>query len=114
MPASAASAKPVTVDQYLASLPADRRQAISAIRAVILKNLDADFEEGMQYGMIGYHVPHRIYPQGYHCEPSKPLPFVMLGSGKKLEMGKACMRFKKLDDVPLSVVGEAIRKVPAA
>jgi hypothetical protein len=152
MPKTAALAKPTTVDQYLANLPADRREAISAIRAVILKNLDADYEEGMQYGMIGYYVPHRIYPAGYHCDPRQPLPFAILGSmknhmalhlmpvyasagcepgtkpgeyaswfksawlgsGKKLDMGKACIRFKKLDDVPLNVVGEAIRKVPAS
>jgi hypothetical protein len=58
-----------TVEQYLKELPEDRRTAISAIRNMILKNLDKDFEEGMQYGMIGYYVPHRIFPDGYHCDP---------------------------------------------
>ncbi len=130
-----------TVAEYLASLPADRRAAIEAVRAVILRNLDKDYEEGMQYGMIGYFVPHRIYPPGYHCDPKQPLPFVCLASqknhmavylgciyghkerekwfreawaktGKKLDLGKSCLRFRKLDDLALDIVGEAIRKVP--
>lgn len=131
-----------TVAQYLAELPADRRAAIEAVRKVILKNLDKDFEEGMQYGMIGYYVPHRIYPAGYHCNPKQPLPFACLASqknymslhamslygseneakwfhaewaktGKKLDMGKSCIRFKRLDDLALDVIGEAIRRVSA-
>ena len=131
-----------TVEEYLAGLPADRRQAIEAVRTVILSNLDQDYEEGMQYGMIGYYVPHSVYPAGYHCDPRQPLPFAGLASqknhcslylmcvygesehskwfqeawaktGKKLDMGKACVRFKKLEDVALDVVGEAIRRVPA-
>jgi hypothetical protein len=131
-----------TVQQYLASLRDDRRAAIEAIRAVILKNLDSEYEEGMQYGMIGYFVPHRVYPAGYHCDPKQPLPFAGLASqkghmsmyimgcygspeqeawfrkawtdtGRKLDMGKACVRFKKLEDVPLEVVGEAFRRMPA-
>jgi len=130
-----------TVDQYLAELPEDRREAITALRKVILKNLPKGFEEGMSYGMIGYHVPHSIYPAGYHCDPKQPLPFAGLASqknhmafylmcvyserdyekwfreawaksGKKLDMGKSCIRFKKLEDVPLDVVGAAIKKVP--
>jgi hypothetical protein len=134
--------KPTTVEQYLAALPADRREALQAVRKVILENLDQDYEEGIQYGMIGYYVPHRVYPAGYHCDPRQPLGFVALGSqknymslhlmcvygssdlfkwfqdawkktGKKLDMGKACVRFKKLDDVALDVVGEVIRRVPA-
>jgi hypothetical protein len=59
-----------------------RRAALYAVRKVILDNLDDDFEEGMQYGMIGYYVPHRVYPQGYHCDPKQPLPFASLGSQK--------------------------------
>ncbi|RPI86835.1 MAG: DUF1801 domain-containing protein [Planctomycetaceae bacterium] len=131
-----------TVADYLASLPEERRTAISAIRDVILANLDSDFEEGMGYGMISYHVPHRVYPPGYHCNPKDPLPYVCLASqknhmavylmsvygdpkllawftdawkktGKKLDMGKSCLRFKKLDDVALEVLGETIRRVPA-
>ena len=142
--------KAATVDKYLAELPADRRAALEAVLAVIRKNLDADFEEGMQYGMIGYYVPHRIFPAGYHCDPKQPLPYAGLASqknhmslymmslygaasadrpeggnahekwfrdawaktGKKLDMGKACIRFKKLDDIALDVIGEAVRRVP--
>lgn len=130
------------VEKYLSGLPADRRAALQAVRTVILQNLDADYEEGIQYGMIGYYVPHRVYPAGYHCDPREPLPFVTLGAkknhlavylmccygdekhdawfreawaktGKKLDMGKACLRFKKADDLALEVLGEAIRRVPA-
>jgi hypothetical protein len=134
--------KATTVAQYLAELPEDRRKAIEAVRQVVLKNLDKDYEEGIQYGMIGYYVPHRVYPPGYHCDPKQPLPFAGLGSqknhmalylmctygdtahlswfqdawaktGKKLDMGKSCVRFKKLDDLALDVIGEAIKRVPA-
>jgi hypothetical protein len=133
--------KATTVKQYLAELPADRRAAISAVRDVILKNLDKGYEEGMQYGMIGYYVPHSIFPDGYHCDPRQPLPFAGLASqknhmsvyimstyvggeecrwfeaawkktGRKLDMGKCCVRFKKLEDVALDVLGEAIRRWP--
>src|SRR5581483_6695459 len=118
-----------TVEEYLAELPEERRAAIGAVRNVILANLPEGYEETMQYGMIGYIVPHRLYPAGYHCDPKQPLPLANLGSqknhmslylmcvygheptaewfrsawtatGKKLDMGKACVRFKKLDDVP--------------
>jgi len=133
-----------TVAEYLASLPTDRRAAIEAVRKVILRNLDADYEEGMQYGMIGYYVPHRVFPPGYHCSPDQPLPFAALASqknhmavylmgvyvdgednesqwfrkawaktGKKLDMGKCCVRFKKLEDIALDVVGESVRRLPA-
>lgn len=131
-----------TVEQYLASLPEDRRAALSAVRAVILKNLDNDYIELMQYGMIGYAVPHSVFPAGYHCDPKQPLCYAGLASqkghmslylmccygheptmawfqdawkksGKKLDMGKACIRFKKLDDVPLEVIGEVFRRTPA-
>ncbi|HXV74988.1 MAG TPA: DUF1801 domain-containing protein [Candidatus Polarisedimenticolaceae bacterium] len=134
--------KATTVAQYLAELPADRRAALSAVRKVILANLDRDFEEGMQYGMIGYYVPHRVFPAGYHCDPRQPVPFAALASqknhmslylmaaygegldeawlrkawaetGKKLDMGKCCIRFKKVEDLALDVVAEAIRRVPA-
>lgn len=130
------------VAAYLASLPEDRRHAIEAVRKVILANLDKDFEEGMQYGMIGYYIPHRIYPAGYHCDPKQPLPFAALASqkahisiyltclyfsesdrlkfeaawkaaGKKLDMGKCCIRFKRLEEVALEVLGNAIAKATA-
>lgn len=134
--------KAATVKDYLATLPEDRKRIVEAVRAVILKNLGKGLEEGMQYGMIGYYVPHSVYPPGYHCDPKQPLPFAGLASqknhvslylmcvylspedeaefrkawaktGKKLDMGKACVRFKRLDDVPLEVVGRTIRKVSA-
>lgn len=135
-------AKPATVEEYLATLPEDRRAAVEAVRKVILKNLGKGFEEGMQYGMIGYYVPHSVYPAGYHCDPKQPLPYAGLASqknsislylmglygspeddawfreawgktGKKLDMGKSCVRFKKLEDVPLDVIGQAIKRIPA-
>src|SRR4051795_9822845 len=134
--------KATTVEQYLAGLTDDRRKALEAVRKVVLENLDEDYEEGIQYGMIGYYVPHRVYPAGYHCDPKQPLPFAALSSqkaymsvylmciyghealrswfedawaraGRKLDMGKSCVRFKKLDDLALDVIGEAIRRVPA-
>jgi hypothetical protein len=72
--------KAKTVSQYLKELPADRRQALEAVREVIKRNLDADVEEGMSYGMIGYYIPHRVYPPGYHCDPKQPLPYAGLAS----------------------------------
>ncbi len=131
-----------TVHEYLAGLPEDRRAAIEAVRSVILKNLPAGYEEAMQYGMIAYVVPHSLYPAGYHCDPSQPLIYAMMGSqknhmalylmsaygdaatrdwfikeykasGKKLDMGKACLRFKKLEDLPLNVIGRLIARTPA-
>jgi len=134
--------KATNVADYLASLPSDRRDLIEAVRKVILTNLDRDFEEGMSYGMIGYYVPHRIYPAGYHCDPKQPLPFVNLASqknhmalymmglysnpdlakwfaeewaktGKKLDAGKACIRFRKLEDLALDLIGKAIKKQTA-
>jgi hypothetical protein len=74
--------KATTVRAYLASLPPDRRAAIASVREVILRNLDADYEEGMAYGAISYHVPHRVFPPGYHCDPSVGLPFAALASQK--------------------------------
>ena len=131
-----------TVKDYLASLPADRRAGIEAVRKVILKNIDKDYDESMLYGMIGYAVPHRVWPLGYHCDPKKPLMMAALSSqkdnmtvylmsvygdkaerawfqnawaktGKKLNMGGSCIRFKKLEDAALDVIGEAIRRTPA-
>src|ERR1700741_4251032 len=74
--------KATTVKAYLAELPKDRRDAIEAVRKVILANLDKDYQEGMQYGMISYSVPHSIFPAGYHCDPKQPLPFAGLASQK--------------------------------
>ncbi|GJQ29800.1 MAG: hypothetical protein HBSAPP03_16840 [Phycisphaerae bacterium] len=139
--------KAATVEEYLKSLPEERRVALEALRKVILANLDKGIEEGMTYGMIGYYVPHSIYPPGYHCDPKMPLGYAGLASqkqyislyvchmfwecegskptahatwlrkawtaaGKKLDMGKCCIRFKRLEDAPLDVIGELIRRVP--
>jgi hypothetical protein len=135
------TSKATTVAEYLRSLPEDRRAAISAVRKVILDNLPVGYAERMQYGMISYVVPHSLYPPGYHCNPSDPLTYASLGSqkhhmaiylmcvygdvetaqwfrkayaaaGKKLDMGKCCVRFKKLDDLPLEVIGQVIARVP--
>jgi hypothetical protein len=137
-----------SVAAYLKSLPADRRAAIATVRDVIRANLDDSYEEGMQYGMIGYYVPHTVFPAGYHTDPKQPLPFAALASqknhmalylmgvycgcvdgtetrdaawfreawtrtGKKLDMGKSCVRFKQVDQLALDVLGEAIRRFPA-
>ena len=138
------------VPDYLDSLPDERRAIIQAVREVILANLDSGYSEAMQYGMIGYAVPHSVFPSGYHCDPTQPLPFAALASQKnhlslylmglyvgctddketgevlwfrqawaeagkkKLDMGKSCVRFKKLDDLALDVIGEAIRRMPAS
>jgi uncharacterized protein YdhG (YjbR/CyaY superfamily) len=135
--------KAKTVEQYLAQLPPERREAISAVRKVILKNLPKGFEEGMLYGMIGYFVPHKLFPAGYHCDPSQPLCYAGLASqknhmaiylmcvygdketkdwfvkaykatGKKLDMGKSCIRFKKLEKLPLELIGQTIARVSVA
>ena len=132
--------KPASVRDYLASLPAGRRAALEAVRKVILKNLPKGYEEGIQYNMIGYYVPHSVYPSGYHCDPKQPLPFASLASqknhmavylgcvycdpegkerfvrewkatGRRLDMGASCVRFRKIEDVPLEVLGAAIKRV---
>ena len=116
---------------------------MAAVRELILANLPAGYQEGIQYGMIGYSVPHSIYPAGYHCDPTQPLPYAMLGSqknhmaihlcnvyghketqewflkaykatGKRLDMGKSCVRFKKVADLPLEVIGQVIARTPVA
>lgn len=133
--------KAATVDEYIESLPDDRRIAITAIRDVVNKNLPKGFKECMAYGMIGWVVPHETYPPGYHCDPKLPLGFMNLASQKnhislysmclygggtqlgwfqkewpkhskkKLNMGKSCIRFTKLEDVPLDLIGELASKV---
>lgn len=133
--------KATTVDAYLAELPPDRRAALEAVRRVIRRNLDKQLIENISYGMIAYCVPHSVYPQGYHCDPKQALPFAGLASqknymslylftymapaedkrfraawkksGKKLDMGKCCIRFKRIEDLALDVIGEAIRRVSA-
>lgn len=133
--------KASTPDQYLAELPEDRRIAMQKFREIALKNLPKGFKEVMSYGMLGYVVPHEIYPAGYHCSPELPLPFFNVASQKnsiniyhmvlysdknlhdwfvsefpkycksKLDMGKSCVRFKKLDDIPYDLIGELLSKI---
>jgi uncharacterized protein YdhG (YjbR/CyaY superfamily) len=127
-----------TVVEYLAALPADRRAVVSAVRDAVNASLQPGFEEGIQYGGIGWYVPHRLYAPGYHCDPKQPLNAITLtsnksgvslhmmclycdgaamerfvgdwkASGKKLDMGKGCVRFKTIDAVPL----DAVRKMVA-
>lgn len=130
-----------TPDQYLAQLPDDRKEAINALRQTIQENLPAGFEETMSYGMIGYVVPHSLYPAGYHCDPKLPLPFLSIASQKnfvavyhmgiyadpalldwftaeyaqrvkgKLDMGKSCIRFKKPHEIPVGLIGELASKM---
>ena len=138
---SAAASRAMTPDRYLAALPADRQPIMRQLRAVLLKNLPKGFHECINYGALGYVVPHSLYPPGYHCDPSLPLPFLgiasqkshiglyhmgiyadpalfawwvaqwPLHSTKKLDMGKCCVRFKKAVDVPLKLVGALARKM---
>ena len=131
-----------SVAEYLAALPADRRAAISAVRKAINENLPDGYEEGIQFGMIGWYVPLSMYPEGYGENRKVPLPLLGLASqksgmvlhfvcfyghptlsdwfvneykksGKKLDMGKGCVRFKELEDLPLDVIGRTVARVPA-
>lgn len=133
--------KATTVDAYLAELPEDRQKAVSKLRSIIKKNLPKGFKEVMGYGMMGWSVPHSIYPAGYHCNPKDPLPFLGLASqkhfiavyhmgiyadpkllkwfadahakasAKKLDMGKSCIRYKKPEDIPYDLIGELASKI---
>ena len=131
--------KATTVSEYLKSLPGDRRKAIENVRDVVSRNIDDDIEEGMHYGMIVWCVPHRVFPDGYHVNPEQPLPYAALASqknymslylmteymeggdaetwfrnewkksGKKLDMGKSCIRFRKLEDVKLPALKKVLQ-----
>lgn len=133
--------KETTPDAYFNSLPEDRKAAMMELRKVILKNLPKGFQECMNYGMVGYVVPHKLYPNGYHCDPKLPLPFMNIASQKnfiavyhmgvyadkklldwftaeykkhsktKLDMGKSCIRFKKPDQIPFALIGELASKM---
>ncbi len=133
--------KAATVEQYLKELPSDRKLVMEKLRDIIIKNLPKGYKECMGYGMIGYVVPHDLYPGGYHCDPKLPLPFVSIASqknffalyhmgiyasplllkwfvdeypkhtSKKLDMGKSCIRFKNPDDIPFKLIGELIKKI---
>ena len=135
------TSKATTPEQYIKELPADRKEAITQLRNTVLKNLPKGFRETMSYGMLGYVVPHEVYPAGYHCDPKLPLPFASIASQKnfiafyhmgvyampellkwftieyskhspaKLDMGKSCIRFKKPEHIPYKLIGELIKKV---
>jgi Domain of unknown function (DU1801) len=133
-----ASSDAATPEAYLASLPSERRQALTALRDVIRANLPAGYEEGMQYGMIGWFVPLGRFPDTYNGQPlglaaiASQKHYMSLylntvygdpetdrwfreryaASGKKLDMGKSCVRFRRLDDLPLDLIGETIARVP--
>ncbi len=130
-----------TIAEILANLPEDRKEPFTKLHETILKNLPKGFEPGISYGMIGYVVPHTLYPAGYHCKPSEPLPFASLASQKasinfyhmgiyanpellewftseypkhssqKLDMGKSCIRFKKPEHIPYDLIGELMTKM---
>ena len=130
-----------TPNEYFDTLPEDRRPVMMTLRKVIGKNLPKGFAEVMQYGMPGWVVPHSMYPAGYHCDPKQPLPFLGIASQKqyiavyhmgiyadptllewfrteyakqsnaKLDMGKSCIRFRKPDQIPMSLIGELASKV---
>ncbi len=132
-----------TPDEYIDKIPEDRQEAMSKLRLVIKDNLPAGFQETMSYGMIGYVVPHSIYPAGYHCTPELPLPFMNIANQKnfigvyhmgiyadkdlldwfvsefpkhsklKLDMGKSCIRFKKPDQIPFELIGKLASKMSA-
>lgn len=127
-----------TVAEYIASLPEDRRGAIKAVRAVVKKNLPAGYKEGMDYGFIGWTVPLSVYPDTYNGQPlcyaalanqknhmalylmaayaegpiKQRLVKGFRAAGKKLDMGKSCIRFKSLDDLPLDVIAEVAAALP--
>jgi hypothetical protein len=130
-----------TPAEIVANCPEDRKDVMGKMRQTILESLPKGFEEGVGYGMILYFVPHTIYPAGYHCDPKQPLPFVSLASQKKfialyhmglyadpallswftekykatvsskLDMGKSCIRFKKMTDIPFELIGELMTKI---
>jgi hypothetical protein len=130
-----------TPEDYINSLTQERKEIIEELRKFILKNLPKGFVEVMSYGMLGYVVPHSKYPNGYHCDPKLPLPFINLASQKnfialyhmglyadiklmewftneysklslpKLDIGKSCIRFKKTNNIPYKLIGELVSKI---
>ena len=130
-----------TPEQYLNQLPQERKLVMTKLRDIILKNLPKGFEECISYGMLGYVVPHSMYPQGYHVNPSLPLPFISLASQKnnislyhfgiysdpqlmqwfvneypkhasnKLDMGKSCIRFKNIEKIPFDLIAQLCTKM---
>jgi uncharacterized protein YdhG (YjbR/CyaY superfamily) len=130
-----------TVDEYIEKVPKERTEAISKLRDTVRNNLPKGFEECINYNMIGYVVPHTLYPDGYHCDPKLPLPFINVASQKnfvalyhsgiyadpklhdwfveqypkyvktKLDMGKSCIRFKNVENIPYELIGELCKKM---
>ena len=130
-----------TPEEYIAQLPEDRKVVVEKLRKTIKENLSEGFEEGINYNMLGYYIPHSIYPKGYHCDPKLPLPFMNLANQKnsvnlyhsgiyadpelldwfvkeypkhsnyKLDMGKSCIRFKRINDIPYDLIAELCKKV---
>lgn len=135
--------KAATIEEYISSLPEERQEPMEQLRKAIEKNISKDFHETMSYGMIGFVVPHSLYPKGYHCDPKLPLPMINIGSQKnfivlhhmglyaskdlldwfvgeypnhtkaKLDMGKGCVRFKKMNDIPYDLIGELAKRMDA-
>lgn len=130
-----------TVEELLENVSDERKEAFNNLHQTIISNLPEGFEAGLSYGGLGYVVPHSVYPAGYHCKPAEPLPFAGIASQKhsinfyhmgiyadlellvwfvneypkhakqKLDMGKSCIRFKKVDDIPYNLIGELMRKI---
>jgi hypothetical protein len=133
--------KAKSVNEYLKKVPKERVEYFKKLRKTILENLPKGFDEQLNYGMIGYVVPHDIYPDGYHCDPKLPLPFANIASQKnfiafyhsgiyakpelldwfvkeypkhtdaKLDMGKSCVRFKNMDKIPYDLIGKLMHKM---
>ena len=133
----------ITIESILAKVPEDRKEAFTKLHQTIVSNLPEGFEPGISYGMLGYVVPHHLYPAGYHCKPSEPLPFVSIASQKnsinfyhmgiymnpsllewfvteypkhssqKLDMGKSCIRFKKTEHIPYELMAQLMQKMTA-
>ena len=132
-----------TVEEILSNLPPDRLEPFNKLHQTIVKNLPKGFEPAISYGGLGYVIPHKLYPAGYHCKPAEPLPFAGIASQKgsinfyhmgiyadpglydwfvseypkhckqKLDIGKSCVRFKKMDDIPYKLIGELMKKMSA-
>ena len=128
-------------DHYISLIPEERQEVMKKLRKVIQDNLSKGFEEGMNYNMIGYYVPHSVYPDGYHCDTKLPLPFMNIASQKhfiavyhmgiyanselmdwfvkeypkycntKLDMGKSCIRLKKMNQIPFNLFAELATKM---
>lgn len=132
------------IAKILNNVSEDRKEAFTKLHQTIVANLPEGIEPGISYGMLGYVIPHHLYPAGYHCKPTEPLPFASLASQKnsinfyhmgiymdpalldwfvaeypkystqKLDMGKSCIRFKKLDQIPFELIGQLMQKMTAA